>query len=260
MALEALIAGISGKTAPRQQTVMTIPRSTKPPRRRIPIRAAIAVAVVLLPLVGWRAFEFIRSSASVPGSPTPSDRPFGYVRQSAEHSRAIVFVHGILGGTDTWESATGVYWPELVKADSVFDSADIYVSSYDTGVGNQMDIDEIAVALEQRLVDAQIFARYSQVIFVVHSMGGLVLQKLLLTKRQYAPHVPLIVFYSTPQTGAALARLISVFSSDPALKGLSSNNVRSFRGARRRMESRGFPCPSLLRLRETASERRPRRR
>jgi hypothetical protein len=42
----------------------------------------------------------------------------------------------------------------------------------------------------------------------------------LLTFRNYAQQVPFIYFVSTPQTGAQMANLASVFSSDPLLRAL----------------------------------------
>jgi hypothetical protein len=49
-------------------------------------------------------------------------------------------------------------------------------------------------------------------------MGGLVVQRLLLMNREYAKQVPAILFYATPQTGAQIARIGTLFSSDPLLR------------------------------------------
>src|SRR4029077_10379870 len=68
------------------------------------------------------------------------------------------------------------------------------------------------------LVRDGVFSRHKQVAFIAHSMGGLVVQQLLLTHRDYAARVPFIYFFSTPETGAQLAALAQHFSSDPLLK------------------------------------------
>jgi len=107
----------------------------------------------------------------------------------------------------------------LLKDDDTFKDSDIYVVGYDTPyLGNRMTIDEIVANLKSRLDSDEVFSKHREVVFVVHSLGGLVVQRLLLTHRELAKKVPFIYFYSTPETGAQIARLGHVFSSDPLLK------------------------------------------
>jgi hypothetical protein len=65
-------------------------------------------------------------------------------------------------------------------------------------------------------------------VFVCHSLGGLVVQRLLLTFRQYAQQVPFIYFFSTPETGSQIANLGSVFSSDPLLKVMFAGDENGY--------------------------------
>ena len=134
--------------------------------------------------------------------------------------RVIVFVHGIFGDADgTWRYSPSVYWPSLLLADDAFRDSDVYVASYPTPyLGNTMTVDEVVTNLNNRLISDGIFSKHREVIFVCHSLGGLVIQRLLLTFREYARQVPLIYFYSTPETGAQIAKLGNVFSADPLLK------------------------------------------
>lgn len=46
------------------------------------------------------------------------------------------------------------------------------------------------------------------------------MQQLLLTFHDYSQQVPFIYFFSTPETGARMANLAMVFSSDPLLRTL----------------------------------------
>jgi hypothetical protein len=83
-----------------------------------------------------------------------------------------------------------------------------------------MNLDEAVTNLNSRLVSDEIFSKHREVVFVCHSLGGLIVQRLLLTFRQYTQQVPFIYFFSTPETGAQIANLGSVFSSDPLLKAM----------------------------------------
>ena len=151
-----------------------------------------------------------------------------YVRQGSPE-RVLVFVHGIFGDAEgTWTSPPDTYWPDLVAADRAFLGTDIYVAKYETGVGNRMRIDEVMEDLNQRLIDADVFSTHRQVIFLCHSLGGLVVQRLLLMHRNYAAQVPLIYFYATPQTGSQIAKLGSVFSPDPLLREMAPGDENSY--------------------------------
>lgn len=134
--------------------------------------------------------------------------------------RVIVFVHGIFGDADgTWRYSASVYWPQLLLTDDAFRDSDVYVASYSSPYfGNTMNIDEVVTSLNNRLISDEVFSKHREVVFVCHSLGGLVVQSLLLTFREYAQQVPFIYFFSTPETGAQIANLASVFSSDPLLK------------------------------------------
>lgn len=147
-----------------------------------------------------------------------------YVRPNTKggpyKERVIVFVHGIFGDADgTWSYSPSIYWPRLLLTDETFQDSDVYVASYASPyLGNTMTVDEVATNLKNRLVSDGIFSKHREVVFVCHSLGGLVVQRLLLTFREYAQQVPFIYFFSTPETGAQIAKLGGVFSADPLLK------------------------------------------
>src|SRR5258708_2252933 len=144
--------------------------------------------------------------------------------------RVIVFVHGLLGDADvTWRYSPSVYWPRLLLNDAAFRDSDIYVASYSTPyLGNTMNIDEVVANLNNRMVNDGIFSQHREVVFVCHSLGGLVIQRLLLTFRDYAKKVPFIYFFSTPETGAQIANLAAVFSSDPLLKAMFPGDENAY--------------------------------
>src|SRR5262249_44678718 len=79
-----------------------------------------------------------------------------------------------------------------------------------------------AVSLDQSMRNDGIFAKHSEVIFVCHSLGGLVVQRLLLSHRELASKVKQIYFYSTPNEGAGVAAVGKILSADPLLHEMGS--------------------------------------
>jgi hypothetical protein len=66
------------------------------------------------------------------------------------------------------------------------------------------------------------------VIFICHSLGGLIVKQMLVDYPSLAQKVPFIVFCATPGSGAFLARFTSVFSADPLLKSMSSSGDNDY--------------------------------
>jgi pimeloyl-ACP methyl ester carboxylesterase len=144
--------------------------------------------------------------------------------------RVIVFVHGIFGDAkDTWTCAnSSAYWPRLLLQDSAFDDSDIYVVAYDTPYfGNRMTIDEVVSNLANRFESDKVFS-HREVVFVTHSLGGLIAQRFLVTHREYAKQVPFMFFFSTPETGSQLAQLGRIFSADPLLDQMFGGEKNSY--------------------------------
>ncbi len=145
-----------------------------------------------------------------------------YLRPATKNTpykdRVIVFVHGLFGDAySTWKYSPTVYWPELLLEEETFKDYDIYVAAYPT---RTMTLDDMVSNLENRLADAAIFSKHREVVFVCHSMGGIVVQRLLLTHREYANRVSFIYFFATPQTGSELANLVNAMGNDPLLRPL----------------------------------------
>jgi len=130
----------------------------------------------------------------------------------------IVFVHGILGDSVmTWSPDGGkTTFPGLLTQDHNFDNADIFVVEYYTEkFGTASSIPELAQELQQDFYAARVFEQHKRVIFVCHSMGGLVVRELLRSNREYIPKVALTFFYGTPTAGAAIANFAKYLSDNP---------------------------------------------
>src|SRR3984957_5758219 len=149
-----------------------------------------------------------------------------YVRPSNDtgpfKDRAIVFVHGIFGDSiSSWTASNGAYWPELLLKDTAFDKYDIYVANYDSpAFGNTFTVDEVVASLQSRLVANKVFEQHHEVVFVCHSLGGIIVQQLLLTYRAQASRVPFVYFFSVPAEGSQIANIGRYFNSDPLLNAL----------------------------------------
>ena len=154
-----------------------------------------------------------------------------HYERHATKKRVVVFIHGIFGtAADTWTCSTGsTCWPQLMASDPDWSTADIYVAEYRTPYrGGRMTIDEVVSNLKNRLELDHVFEEHSDVAFIAHSLGGLVVERLLLTYRDLLPRVSSIYFLATPQEGAQIATLGRVFSSDPLLKEMLPGDANDY--------------------------------
>jgi hypothetical protein len=144
--------------------------------------------------------------------------------------RVIVFVHGMFGDSEgTWRNANGAYWPRMLLDDKIFDDSDIYVAAYPTSLaGNNITVAGEASILDNRLTRDEVFSKHQEVVFVCHSLGGIILQDLLLTHREYAEKVRFIYFFGTPQTGAQIAAIAHVFNGDPLLEAMIPGDQNAY--------------------------------
>ncbi|GAA0165603.1 hydrolase [Lithospermum erythrorhizon] len=169
----------------------------------------------------------------------------------------IVFVHGLRGGPfKTWrlsedKSSTksglvekideeagkqGTLWPgEWLSAD--FPHARLFSLKYKTNLtqwsGASLPLQEVSSMLLDRLAAAGIGDR--PVIFITHSMGGLVVKQMLHqakaeNKENFVNNTAGIVFYSCPHFGSKLAdmpwRMGLVFRPAPTIGELRSGSPR----------------------------------
>ena len=133
----------------------------------------------------------------------------------------VFFVHGLTGDhRETWISATdGDFWPAWLEED--LNGISVYTLGYPASlfakwVNTEMDLFERAGNILERFAGLGIGER--PIAFVAHSLGGL-LVKVVLRKSNEAGDedwhrvsvaTKLVVFLSTPHTGAALASVLNV--------------------------------------------------
>jgi pimeloyl-ACP methyl ester carboxylesterase len=139
-----------------------------------------------------------------------------WVRNDPANKSVIVFVHGVLGNAlTTWSDGTH-YWPTMLKTDSTFDGQNIYVYDYPSpALGGSLSVDQLADNMRLALSTDGVF-KHSSIIFVSHSMGGLITRAFILKYRAaVASKIRFLYFFATPTTGSPYAKLAVFASKNP---------------------------------------------
>jgi pimeloyl-ACP methyl ester carboxylesterase len=133
---------------------------------------------------------------------------------------AVVFVHGIFGDAiDTWRHRNGsTLFNLLDTVPGIAGQADMLAFGFPSFMFStgSFDIREAANRLHLRL-DFHGVLGYSKVVFVAHSMGGLVVLRELLTHPEIRDRVPVVVFFATPQEGSQITLIAQHLLPNSAL-------------------------------------------
>jgi pimeloyl-ACP methyl ester carboxylesterase len=189
------------------------------------------VSLDWLLLLCW-AFGLLSPSAVAAGAPGGQPQsPAALVPglpQTPVHPRVIVFVHGLHGSRESWRAANGAYWPDLVKTDPHFAYSDVVVAEYPSPSSNgKMSSVQLADTLWNRLRLEHVW-EHREVVFVAHSLGGILVEEMLLRHPTDAARVRFVVSYGTPHEGSTVARVASLYDKDPLLNDLSDAANNSF--------------------------------
>ena len=142
--------------------------------------------------------------------------------------RVIVFVHGIHGSRETWRASNGAYWPQLIQTDPHFQKSDVVVAEYPTpSMHGKLSTAQLSEILWQGLSRQRVW-EHREVVFIAHSLGGLLTEEMLLNHPADAARVRFIVSYATPHQGSFVANLAKVYDSDPLLTDLRESNDNGF--------------------------------
>jgi pimeloyl-ACP methyl ester carboxylesterase len=179
------------------------------------------------------------ATTSAEGPPTPaSESPSvsRWVKSSRPSARTVVvFIHGVMGDAHTtWRaSANSVGWPELLGRDTSLPSLDVLSLGYRSPlISKASTIEEIAVRSLRQLRDDGVFTRYDNVIFVAHSMGGLVTKRFLRTLQSEDPaafaRTRAVAFFATPANGSGIAETAEWISANPQFRDMAPADFNSF--------------------------------
>lgn len=142
--------------------------------------------------------------------------------------RVIVFVHGLHGSRDTWRASNGAYWPQLIQTDPHFQNSDVVVAEYPTpSMRGQYSTVQLSEILWKDLQRQHVWD-HREVVFIAHSLGGLITEEMLLNHPADAARVPFIVSYATPHEGSFVASLARIYDRDPLLTDLKDGDDNSF--------------------------------
>ena len=157
-----------------------------------------------------------------------------YSGHNEKKPRVIVFVHGVVGKPiETWTARNGAYWPNLIARDLDFQLSDIFVAQYRTFIAAKslatQSIDEDASVVWEQLRNENVWGDHREVVFVCHSLGGLVVERMLILHPEIASQVPFLVSFGTPHQGSYIARLASLIGVGGSLaKSLSATDDNAY--------------------------------
>lgn len=163
-----------------------------------------------------------------PADLTATDSRWLY--RSPGNDTVLVFVHGIFGDTvGTWTNDKGKTFFEYAKDSPVGPKLDMFAFGFASNFvkPGSANVVEAANSLSAKLQALGVMS-YRNVVLVAHSMGGLVAMRALISNPELRAKVPLVVFYATPQEGADIANIGSLFLSNQALKDMNWADRNTF--------------------------------
>lgn len=150
--------------------------------------------------------------------------PHWVIRHTPAAKVALVYVHGVTGDmVGTWTAPNGqTFWDLVERNDATKGKLDTFVYGFPSYIfkSGSFDVREAANRLHERLEYHEVL-NYPAVVFVAHSMGGLVVLRELLTHREVLTKVPVVMFYATPMEGALIAAIGKEFSPNSALSQMT---------------------------------------
>ena len=186
-------------------------------------RSAGVIGILVAALALLTACHNDKQPSNTTGGPAASAAdpdPHWVIQQSPRAKVALVYVHGVTGDmVGTWTASNGKTFFDLVNENpATKGKADAFVFGFPSFLltAGSFDIREAANRLHLQL-KTQGVLDYPAVVFVAHSMGGLVVMKELLTNRDVLAKVPVVVFYATPMEGSLIAEVGKEFSPNSAL-------------------------------------------
>lgn len=175
---------------------------------------------------------------------TSAETQSHFVRQSRDAETLIIFVHGVRGdGQATWTKGNS-YWPSLLTSDRDFDGTDIFVHSYPDSFSAPLSIDELADNMRITLTAYSVL-KYRHLVFLAHSMGGIVTRSYLLKNRDAASRTLFTYFFATPSSGSEIASVFALFYSNPPIEQLKSMSSMDYLADQvRQWLAAKFPFPT----------------
>lgn len=137
--------------------------------------------------------------------------------QKPEQDTTVIFVHGILSSAEEcWKHDNGSYWPSLLSQNEELKCLGIYTFSYSTGVfSGSYNLNNVVDALKVHLSLDGVLKQGNRLIFVCHSMGGIVVRKFIVERQTdlINHNIQIGLFLvASPSLGSEYANLITGFA------------------------------------------------
>lgn len=133
-----------------------------------------------------------------------------------QNGTVVIFIHGVMSDADAWRNANGTYWPSLLTEDPRTRGVGVYIFEYETGLfSGTYRINDAVDALTNHLrLDKVLTAQ--RLIFVCHSMGGIVARRYLVREERDLLDAKIEVglfLLASPSLGSEYSTALSPLSS-----------------------------------------------
>jgi pimeloyl-ACP methyl ester carboxylesterase len=156
--------------------------------------------------------------------------------QHPQQNKTVIFVHGILSSSESgWTYKKGVFWFKksiawfnLLKEEAELKDLGIYTFSYKTGIfSGTYSLNDVVTAFKEHLKLDKVLQPNKQLIFVCHSMGGIVVRKFIVERQTELINLNLqigLFLVASPSLGSDYANLINGFAKK--LKSTQADALR----------------------------------
>lgn len=140
----------------------------------------------------------------------------GWLRRS-RNGINVVFIHGFTSDEKCWLNDNGAYWPELLLNQQTISNCGIYIFTYRTGFNTgTYSLGDVVDSLYEYFCIDHLFDGCA-VVFVCHSMGGIVARRFLVKQSQELIHRNLrkvgLFLVASPSLGSRYASFFGILTS-----------------------------------------------
>ncbi|WP_051955966.1 alpha/beta fold hydrolase [Beijerinckia mobilis] len=133
-----------------------------------------------------------------------------------QNSVVVIFLHGVLSSIETcWRHEGGAFWPDLVMDVPETRQCGVYVFAYRSTIfSGTYRLGDVVDALKEQMRLDKIFDCHS-IIFVAHSMGGIVARKLIVSRTTdfQSRNIRIGLFLvASPSLGSQYANVLTLFA------------------------------------------------
>jgi pimeloyl-ACP methyl ester carboxylesterase len=143
------------------------------------------------------------------------------MRKNIDATHAFVFIHGLFSSINScWTSRNGIFWPTLVADDERLGSANVFCAEYHTNIfSGEYGVSDCARAVMGQLCRPTHSGKkrpidYDEIIFVGHSLGGIISRYLLeYYRKDFEKKRVGLVLMASPSIGSEYANKLGGFAS-----------------------------------------------